>query len=121
MRDAPVGSDINFSEEALSMRFNSELADTYGNLVNRGLKLCESYCGGKVPSEAAEPILSVAELLAKTEAAYAAITTHRLTYRPPPTTHLLSPTTDHLPGTLPSRSRTRRSSRWRPSSPPTST
>ena len=49
MRDAPVGSDINFSEEALSMRFNSELADTYGNLVNRGLKLCESYCGGKVP------------------------------------------------------------------------
>jgi methionyl-tRNA synthetase len=30
------------------MRFNAELADTYGNLVNRGLKLCESYCGGKV-------------------------------------------------------------------------
>ena len=116
MRDAPVGSDINFSEEALSMRFNSELADTYGNLVNRGLKLCESYCGGKVPSEAAEPILSVAELLAKTEAAYAAITTHRLPptlYHPPPTSH--------LPGTPPSRSRTRRSSRWRRSSPPTST
>ena len=115
MRDAPVGSDINFSEEALSVRFNSELADTYGNLVNRGLKLCESYCGGKVPSEAAEPILSVAELLAKTEAAYAAITTHRLPptlYHPPPTSH--------LPGTPPLRSRTRRSSRWRRSSPPTS-
>ena len=48
MRDSPVGGDINFSEEALAMRFNSELADTYGNLVNRGLKLCESYCGGKV-------------------------------------------------------------------------
>ena len=44
-----VGGDINFSEEALAMRYNSELADTYGNLVNRGLKLCESYCGGKVP------------------------------------------------------------------------
>ena len=72
MREAPVGGDINFSEESLAMRYNSELADTYGNLVNRGLKLCESYCGGKVPLEAAEPILSVAELLAKTEAAYAA-------------------------------------------------
>ena len=44
-----MGGDINFSEEALAMRYNSELADTYGNLVNRGLKLCESYCGGKVP------------------------------------------------------------------------
>ena len=59
-----------------------------------------------MPSEAAEPILSVAELLAKTEAAYAAITTHhrlhllptahcplRTAYLPPP------PTASHLPPT----------------------
>ena len=59
-----------------------------------------------MPSEAAEPILSVAELLAKTEAAYAAITTHHpSTYHPPPTSHLLSPTyrlpppTTHRPPT----------------------
>jgi len=50
-----------------------------------------------VPSEAAEPILSVAELLAKTEAAYAAITTHRLHL--PPTTHHPPPITYHVPPT----------------------
>ena len=60
-----------------------------------------------MPSEAAEPILSVAELLAKTEAAYAAITTHRLhlpptTHHPPPITYL-PPPTYRLPPSPPTR------------------
>ena len=43
-RESPVGGDVNFSETAIALRHNSELADTYGNLVNRALSLCSKYC-----------------------------------------------------------------------------
>ena len=55
-----------------ALRHNAELADTYGNLVNRSLTLCDKFCGGVVPEEAAEPIWSVSKLVGEVEAAFAA-------------------------------------------------
>lgn len=71
MRDAPFGGDINFSETALALRHNAELADTFGNLVHRSLALCAKYSNGKVPSESADhSVLDVGALRAATEQAF---------------------------------------------------
>jgi len=43
------GTDLNFSEVSLVSMHNSELADTLGNLVHRGLNLCQKFCEGKIP------------------------------------------------------------------------
>lgn len=43
------GMDMSFSEAALVMMHNSELADILGNLVHRGLNLCLKFCGGVIP------------------------------------------------------------------------
>ena len=43
------GADLNFSEDALVMMHNSELADVLGNLMHRATNLCHKYCGGLVP------------------------------------------------------------------------
>jgi len=51
LREATFGGDVTFNETALALRHNSELADTFGNLVNRSLNLCKSYNGGKIPSQ----------------------------------------------------------------------
>jgi len=56
VREAPYGNDVTFSEEAVATRQNSDLADTFGNLVHRALALCGAYCGGKVPEAKAEAI-----------------------------------------------------------------
>ena len=40
--------DLTFSEDALVLRHNAELADTFGNLVHRALVLCAKFCGGAV-------------------------------------------------------------------------
>ena len=72
VRDAPFGGDVTFSETALALRHNAELADTFGNLVHRSLALCLKYCGGKVPDVAAAPsVVDVGALRAATEAAVA--------------------------------------------------
>jgi len=46
---ATYGSDLNFSEDALTTMHNSELADALGNLVHRVLNLTHKYCNGVVP------------------------------------------------------------------------
>jgi len=48
-REIPFGQDGDFSEEALKNRYNSELADALGNLVNRVLVLVEKNFEGSVP------------------------------------------------------------------------
>jgi methionyl-tRNA synthetase len=50
MREIPLGEDGNYSEEALANRYNSELADSLGNLVNRVLVLVEKNFEGMVPN-----------------------------------------------------------------------
>ena len=49
LREMSVGQDANFSEEGLVRRNNADLANDFGNLVQRTLALCERYFGSLVP------------------------------------------------------------------------
>ena len=50
LREIPFGADGSFSFDALVQRYNSDLANGYGNLVSRTLSMIEKYCGGSIPS-----------------------------------------------------------------------
>ena len=52
LREVPFGSDGNFSEESLLKRYNSDLANTLGNLVNRSISMANKYFKGKVSNNA---------------------------------------------------------------------
>jgi len=49
LRETPFGADGTFSEEALILRFNTDLANDLGNLLNRSLTMCEKYFEGEIP------------------------------------------------------------------------
>ena len=49
MREAPFGVDADFSFAALNGRFNSDLANDLGNLLNRTLSMLHRYLDGVVP------------------------------------------------------------------------
>ncbi len=49
LREVPFGNDGNFASLNLRQRNNSELADNFGNLVNRTLKMAERFVGGVLP------------------------------------------------------------------------
>ncbi|MFO7947365.1 MAG: methionine--tRNA ligase [Armatimonadota bacterium] len=49
LREVPFGLDGNFSHMALFSRFNADLANDLGNLLNRTLPLVERYVDGKMP------------------------------------------------------------------------
>lgn len=48
MREIPFGDDGYFSSKNFISRFNNDLANDLGNLVNRTLKMVHQYCGGTV-------------------------------------------------------------------------
>ncbi len=48
-REVPFGVDADFSWNGLKSRFNSDLANDLGNLLNRTLSMVGSYFGGVVP------------------------------------------------------------------------
>ncbi len=66
-REVPFGLDGDYSEEALVGRINTDLANDFGNLASRALKMAENYFDGKVPSpgmdltEAEHDLKAVAE------------------------------------------------------------
>jgi methionyl-tRNA synthetase len=52
MREVPFGLDGDFSRKALVHRINSDLANDFGNLLNRTLGMLGKYFGGTVPAPA---------------------------------------------------------------------
>jgi methionyl-tRNA synthetase len=50
LREVPFGNDGDFSDTALIGRLNSDLANNYGNLVQRVLSFIAKSCNGLLPS-----------------------------------------------------------------------
>jgi len=66
MRDNVVGQDSDFSEERLLVRYNSDLANGLGNLVNRTINMSHRYRGGILASPpVCDPDLTALRELAK--------------------------------------------------------
>jgi len=53
MREIVYGLDVDFSDERLIERYNSDLANDLGNLTSRVLRMVQSYCGGEVKAKPA--------------------------------------------------------------------
>jgi methionyl-tRNA synthetase len=49
MADQRFGPDGDFSYEGMVQRYNTDLANNFGNLANRVLNMAVNYCGGVVP------------------------------------------------------------------------
>jgi methionyl-tRNA synthetase len=71
LREIPFGSDGDFSKAALIHRFNADLANDYGNLLNRTLPLVERHFDGRLPAPEA-PAAGRDAVLRETAAAVAA-------------------------------------------------
>jgi methionyl-tRNA synthetase len=54
-REVPFGVDADFSWAALKLRFNSDLANDLGNLLNRTLSMVGTYFGGVIPEPVSVP------------------------------------------------------------------
>jgi methionyl-tRNA synthetase len=50
LREMHVGQDGEYSRELFLTRYNSDLANDLGNLVNRGLNMTNRFAGGTVPA-----------------------------------------------------------------------
>ena len=50
MREVPFGNDGDFSRTAMQMRMNADLANAYGNLVQRVLSMIFKNCHGQIPA-----------------------------------------------------------------------
>jgi methionyl-tRNA synthetase len=53
LREIPFGADGDFNKPALVHRFNADLANDYGNLLNRTLALVNRHFQGQVPTPGA--------------------------------------------------------------------
>ncbi|HET7537295.1 MAG TPA: methionine--tRNA ligase [Candidatus Didemnitutus sp.] len=54
IREMNVGQDSDFTREQFLVRYNSELANNLGNLVNRTLNMTTRYTGGVIPAAEGE-------------------------------------------------------------------
>jgi len=54
LREVPFGHDGDFSFDALKQRYNSELANDIGNLLNRSLAMLNKYNGGTLGEQGEE-------------------------------------------------------------------
>jgi len=65
MRDMVIGQDADFYEDRLRLRYNTDLANDLGNLVNRTISMSQRYRSGKLrPSAVADPDLAAIRDLA---------------------------------------------------------
>ncbi len=83
LREVPFGLDGDFSRKALVHRINSDLANDFGNLLNRSLGMLGKYFGGTVPAPSApaeeDRALAVLsrEVLASVDAAMEVVEFHK--------------------------------------------
>jgi methionyl-tRNA synthetase len=54
LREGSFAQDWDFTDEAYTRRYNSDLANDLGNLVSRTLTMVQRYCEGKVPGMGAQ-------------------------------------------------------------------
>ena len=66
-RGAVYGSDVPYSEEALQLMHNADLADTLGNLLHRAVNLSGRLCDGVVQDVPVDIIFDADSLRAATE------------------------------------------------------
>ncbi len=57
LRDVPFGQDGSVSTEAFEQRYESELANDFGNLASRTLAMVVRYRDGVVPAGEVDPVL----------------------------------------------------------------
>lgn len=50
MAEMAMGQDTSFTEEAFIRRYNSDLANDLGNLLNRVVSMTGKYCAGRLPA-----------------------------------------------------------------------
>lgn len=54
LREITFGQDGTYSDEAMTLRYNVDLANDLGNLLHRTLSMMEKYFGGTVPAQGAK-------------------------------------------------------------------
>ncbi|MDQ2835474.1 MAG: class I tRNA ligase family protein, partial [Acidobacteriota bacterium] len=67
LREIPFGQDGSFSFDALVQRYNSELANGYGNLVSRILALIHQSSSGVIPQDHSSVLIPIALRTLSTE------------------------------------------------------
>jgi len=67
MSDIVMGKDADFSEQRLIERYNSDLANNLGNLLNRTLNMAHRYLGGKISGRGPGTIPQVSAYCAEME------------------------------------------------------
>lgn len=78
IRETPYGADMSFSEDAMKLVHNSDLADSLGNLFSRAVAMCAKYTGGKVPEEKSEGSFNLEKTVKSVEKAMGSYELHKM-------------------------------------------
>ena len=70
VRELSIGPDGNWTDGGFASRYNAELANGLGNLVNRALSMLKKYRGGVIPSRHAELAEDAARALQSVRGCY---------------------------------------------------